>query len=148
MYKCIIFAEDDTPLKETLKSRITYRIKRSAVAVFVRQDFKDIGGYDQVGRVLRELVKKQILIRLGYGIYARARKSSVTGNLIPEKSLPELSEEALKKLGVKIVPASAQRTYNSGLSTQVPTGRVIGVKGRISREISYNGKSIVFEQYA
>ena len=136
------------PLKETLKSRITYRIKRSAVAVFVRQDFKDIGGYDQVGRVLRELVKKQILIRLGYGIYARARKSSVTGNLIPEKSLPELSEEALKKLGVKIVPASAQRAYNSGLSTQVPTGRVIGVKGRISRKISYNGKSVVFEQYA
>lgn len=136
------------PLKGTLESRITYRIRRSAAAAFVRQDFKDIGGYDQVGRVLRKLVKKEILISLGYGIYARARKSSVTGNLIPEKSLPELSEEALKKLGVKIVPASAERAYNNGLSTQVPTGRVIGVQGRVSRKISYNGKSIAFEQYA
>ncbi len=136
------------PLKGTLQSRITYRIKRSAAAAFVRQDFKDIGGYDQVGRILRELVKQEILISLGYGIYARAKKSSVTGNLIPEKSLPELSEEALKKLGVKIVPASAERAYNSGLSTQVPTGRVIGVQGRVSRKISYNGKSIAFEQYA
>ncbi len=136
------------PLKGTLQSRITYRIKRSAAAAFVRQDFKDIGGYDQVGRILRELVKQEILISLGYGIYARAKKSSVTGNLIPEKSLPELSEEALKKLGVKIVPASAERAYNSGLSTQVPTGRVIGVQGRVSRKISYKGKSIAFEQYA
>ena len=136
------------PLKGTLQSRITYRIKRSAAAAFVRQDFKDIGGYDQVGRILRELVKQEILISLGYGIYARAKKSSVTGNLIPEKSLPELSEEALKKLGVKIVPASAERAYNSGPSTQVPTGRVIGVQGRVSRKISYNGKSIAFEQYA
>lgn len=134
------------PLKGTLESRIAYRIKRSAAAVFVRDDFKDIGGYDQVGRVLRGLVKKKILISLGYGIYARTKKSSITGNIIPEKSLPELSAEALTKLGVKVVPASAERAYTSGLSTQVPTGRVIGVQGRVSRKISYNGKSITFER--
>lgn len=135
------------PLKATLESRIACLIKRSAAAAFVRQDFKDIGGYNQVGRALRELIKKKLLIRIGYGIYARARKSSVTGNLIPEKFLPELAEEALKKLGVKVVPASAERAYNSGLSTQVPTGRVIGVQGRVSRKISCQGKSIAFEQY-
>lgn len=136
------------PIKETLEGKISYRVKRSGDAVFVRDDFSDLGGYDQVGRILRQLVKDGLLLSLGYGIYARARKSSVTGNVIPEKSLPELSEDALKKLGVKVVPTRAERAYNEGLSTQVPTGRVIGVKGRVSRKISYNGTSIAFERYA
>jgi hypothetical protein len=60
--------------------------------------------------------------------------------------LPELAKELLNKLGVKIVPSSAERTYNAGTSTQVPTGRVIGVKGRIVRRIGYNGRYISFEK--
>ena len=43
------------PLKNTLESRISYRIKRSKSRVFLRKDFSDIGGYDQVGRILRIL---------------------------------------------------------------------------------------------
>jgi hypothetical protein len=135
-------------VKDTLEGKITYRIKRSKCPVFVRDDFKDIGGYDQVGRILRGLVKKEILVRLGYGTYARARKSNVTGALVPEKPLPELAKHLLEKLGVKIVSSSAEISYLSGKSTQVPTGRVIGVKGRIVRRIGYNGKYISFEKVA
>lgn len=143
-----MFARHVVPIKETLEGRISYRVKRSGDAVFVRDDFSDLGGYDQVGRVLRQLVKDGLLLSIGYGIYARTRRSSVTGKLIPEKSLPELSEDALRKLGVKVVPTQAERAYNAGLSTQVPTGRVIGVRGRVSRKISYNGTSIAFERTA
>ena len=39
-------------IKNTLEGKMTYRIKRSADAVFLRRDFKDLGGYDQVGRVV------------------------------------------------------------------------------------------------
>ncbi len=136
------------PIKDTLKGKITYRIKRSKSSVFVRDDFKDIGGYDQVGRILRELVKKNQLINLGYGTYARSKKSSVSGAVVPERPLPELAKELLNKLGVTVVPSSAERVYNSGRSTQVPTGRVIGVKGRIVRRIGYNGRYISFEKAA
>ena len=135
-------------LKGTLESRITYRIKRNASAVFLRQDFKDIGGYDQVGRILRELVKKEQLISLGYGVYARTKVSSVSGKAIPEKSLQELAKEALTKLRVKVVPSQAEQAYNRGISTQVPTGRVVGVKARVSRKVGYNGKYIKFEKVA
>ncbi len=134
------------PIKDTLEGKITYRVKRSKAPVFVRDDFKDIGGYDQVGRILRGLVKNGLLISLGYGTYARSKKSSVSGVVVPEKPLPELAKELLKKLGVKVVPSSAERAYNSGKSTQVPTGRVIGVKGRIVRRIGYNGSHITFEK--
>ena len=69
-------------IKNTLEGKMTYRIKRSAEAVFLRRDFEDLGGYDQVGRVLRQLVQKELLINVGYGLYARADRSSFTGNLI------------------------------------------------------------------
>ena len=134
------------PIKDTLKGKISYRIKRSKTPVFVRDDFKDFGGYDQVGRVLRGLVKEGTLINLGYGAYARSKKSSVSGKVVPESPLPELAKVLLKKLGVKVVPSSAEMSYNSGKSTQVPTGRVIGVKGRVVRRIGYNGRYISFEK--
>jgi len=35
--------------------------------------------------------------------------------------------------------------YNEGRTTQVPTGRVVGVKGRVKRKIGYAGKYITFE---
>ena len=136
------------PIKDTLEGKITYRVKRSKIPVFVRNDFKDIGGYDQVGRVLRELVKKDLIISLGYGTYARSKKSSISGKIVPERPLPELAKELLNKLSVKIVQSSAERAYNSGKSTQVPTGRVIGVNGRIVRRIGYNGRYISFEKVA
>jgi hypothetical protein len=138
--------EKAMPIKNTLEGKIVYRVKRSKTSVFVRDDFEDIGGYDQVGRILSGLVKKELLISLGYGTYARSKKSSVSGAIVPEKTLPELALALLKKLGVETVSSSAERAYNSGKSTQVPTGRVIGVKGRIVRRIGYNGRYISFEK--
>jgi len=136
------------PIKDTLEGKIAYRVKRSKTPVFVRDDFKDIGGYDQVGRILRGLVKKDLLISLGYGTYSRSKRSSVSGAVVPERPLPELAKELLKKLGVQVAPSSSERAYNSGKSTQVPTGRVIGVTGRIVRRIGYNGRYVSFEKVA
>ena len=138
-------------IKNTLEGKITYRIKRSEASVFLRRDFEDLGGYDQVGRVLRQLIQKELLISIGYGLYARADQSGFfKGETLPDKPLPELGEEALKKLGFKIVQTEAERLYNEGKSTQVPTGRKIGIQGqkRISRRIGYDGKRIYFERHA
>lgn len=134
--------------KGTLKNKIANRIKRKAGSVFLRKDFADLGGYDQVGRALRQLVQSQFLLNIGYGLYARTRTSTVTGNIVPNEPLPELAEEALLRLGVNVLPSEAERLYNEGKSTQVPTGRAICVQGRISRKIGYNGKYIYLEQQA
>lgn len=132
-------------IKGTLESRIRYRIKLSRSPVFVRQNFADIGGYDQVGRILGKLVAKELLISLGYGVYTRTKKSQLNGKMIPELPLSDLAKEALRKLGVETAPATAEKRYRQGLSNQVPTGRVVGVKGRVARKLGYNGKSISFE---
>jgi hypothetical protein len=46
---------------------------------------------------------------------------------------------------VEVVPSSYDRAYNEGKTSQIPTGRVIGVKGRVVRKIGYDGKYVTFE---
>lgn len=130
---------------KSLKSRVKYRISRSSGAVVVPGDFKDLSGRDQVGRALRELVDEQILVKFGRGLYAKTKRSSLTNKVIPVKPLPELAKEALRKLQVEIVVADDQSRQDSGRSTQVPTGRVIAVKGRVCRKMTYDGKSIKYQ---
>ncbi|WP_240043010.1 DUF6088 family protein [Photorhabdus luminescens] len=66
-----------------IKERIQVRLKRSKRYVFIRDDFKDIAGYDQVGKILRSLVKEGQLLKVGYGVYTKARKNSITGKIMP-----------------------------------------------------------------
>ena len=132
--------------KKSLESKIAARIARKKCTVLLRKDFQDLGGYDQVGRVLKELVRKKRIVRIGYGLYAKAKISPLTGQVVPEKSLPQLAKEALQRLGVKTSPSTVERDYNAGKSTQVPTGRLIGVDGRVSRRIGYNGAYVHFEK--
>lgn len=131
-----------------LEDRMAYRVERKRGSVFLREDFGDLADYDQVGRSLRRLVAKGKLVKIGYGLYARATRSPLSGNTVPEKSLPSLAAEALKRLKVEVRPSRETRAYNTGTSTQVPTGRVLAVKGRISRKIGYDGKFVSFEPAA
>ena len=131
--------------KMALEERVFKRMKRMKRTVFMRADFYDLGGYDQVGRVLRNLTEKGEVIKIGYGLYAKAERSPLTGAVIPARSLPALAKEALSRLHVQPVPSQLELDYNSGRSTQVPTGRLIGVTSRINRRIGYNGNYISFE---
>ena len=89
-----------------------------------------------------------MLIKIGQGVYARSKTSRLTGKVTLERPIQELAKMALSKLKVKVAPSSYDKAYNEGKTTQVPTGRVIGVKGRVSRKIGYNGKYISYERAA
>jgi Family of unknown function (DUF6088) len=133
---------------KTLESRILARIVRKKESVFLRKDFLDLGGYDQVGRALKHLADNGKLVRIGYGLYSKARVSSLTGETIPTASLPTLAKEALERLGVKIMTSQAELAYNEGRSTQIPTGRLITVKSRVNRKISFKDTTIKYEYVA
>lgn len=130
---------------KTLEERIARRIACSKREVFMRNDFKDLGGYDQVGRSLRQLIKKDRIVKIGYGLYAKAAISPLSNWTVPRKGLRDLATAALRRLKIEVVPSNYDRAYNNGQTTQIPTGRVVGVKGRIIRKIGYNGKYIIFE---
>lgn len=129
----------------TLENKILIRISRSKSNIFLRKDFENLGGYDQVGRVLLQLTRKGTLIKIGYGLYAKTKVSTLTGARLPAAPLPSLAKDALKRLGVKVGPTRAELDYQAGHSTQVPTGRLIGVKKRISRKIGFKDVTIHYE---
>jgi hypothetical protein len=130
---------------ETLETKLLNRIERKRGDVFLRADFEDLGGYDQVGRVLRGLIRKRELVKVGQGLYARARMSAINGEAVPVGGLSTLNE-ALQRVGIETVPTRMQRAYNAGETTQVPTGRVVGVKRRVRRKIGYGGFTLSFER--
>ena len=131
---------------QPLEKRIARRIARKRANVFLRRDFEDLGGYDQVGRALKCLTAKGRLVRIGYGLYARTAISPVSGRTVVAKPLPSLALEALERLDVQAMPSTFAQANSAGASTQVPTGRVIAVRSRISRKIGYDGKYVSFER--
>ncbi len=132
--------------KYTLEQKIRLRIKKSRNTAFLSRDFFDLSDGDQVGRVLRILVKKNVLIKLGRGIFAKTKKSTINNKYILEKNFADVAKEALHKLKIKTFLTAAENNYNKGLSTQIPTGLLIGVNKRVSRTLTYNGRKIKYEQ--
>jgi hypothetical protein len=123
----------------TINRKVQTRVKRSKGSVFLRSDFKDIADYDQVGRALRELVQEVLLIKIGYGLYARARINRITGNVMADN--PSGSDgvviEAMEKLGVEYQLDDLSRMNLSGDSTQIPAKvKIIPKNTRFTRKIT------------
>jgi hypothetical protein len=121
---------------ETLKGRINLRIRRSNRQVFLRSDFKKLGEYDQIGRALRNLEAEGQLMRVGYGLYAKARPNRLTGKpmLAAEGGFDQVAREALKRLRVSWQPSDAVKAYQSG-SSQIPVNTQFIVLDRFNRKI-------------
>lgn len=115
--------------------------------VFLRAEFDAFGSTAQVGRALAELQNRGVLVKLGVGVYARAKPSVLTGKPIPAKPLEVLAPEVLKKFGVQAGESRQTREYNAGASTQVPAGIVFNTgKRRIQRKLGFNGKLVQYER--
>ena len=132
-------------MKQTLEMQLLQRIDRSHGDVFLRGDFDDLGSYDQVGRALRDLVKQGRLMKIGFGLYSRTIRSLLDDRVLPPKGLSTL-REALKRVGIETFPSRSLQDYNAGRTTQVPTGRVVGVNRRVRRKVGYNGFTMGFER--
>jgi hypothetical protein len=133
------------PQPDGLERRLEQRITRKRGDVFLRADFDDLGGYDQVGRALRQLVEKGRLMKIGQGLYTRATASPFSKTPVPPKGIEALTE-ALQRLGVEPLPTKLQMAYSAGETTQVPTGRVVAVRRRVRRQIGYDGVYLKFER--
>ena len=128
-----------------IEKRIT---RKRSDAVFLPREFRDLGGEDQVLRVLRALVREKRLVRLGYGVYGRAVVSRLSGQplLYSPNGFLGAARQALTKLGVPWEPTEAEQAYNEGRSTQVPVNPVARVKGRFSRRLRNGKQELVLER--
>ena len=135
--------------QKTLRERIEDRIARKrGEDVFLPREFADLGGEDQVLRVLRNLMREGRLVRLGYGVYGRAITSRLSGKpiLYSPNGFAGAARQALTKLGVKWEPTEAERAYNDGRTTQVPVNPAVRVKGRFARHLRYQDTELRLER--
>jgi len=125
--------------RETLKAKVAAKIRRSRRNVFLRSDFEDISpGYDQVGRALRQLVRDGVLLKMGYGLYSKARFNRFTKKLMLSApgGFDQAAKEALNRLHLDWdVSEATKRAVNSN---QIIANTELTVKGRFSRKIGVN----------
>lgn len=128
----------------TIASKVKVRINRSKRYVFARADFADIAGYDQVGRVLKKLVDAGELLRIGYGLYTKARKNRITGNLMPASpsGADGVILEAIEKLGIDYKFDEFSQRSIDGDSLQIPASFQIVTNNRFKRKIVVSNRAI------
>jgi pyridoxine 5'-phosphate synthase PdxJ len=129
-----------------LIERMLRSIKQRNGNVILRAEVSKLGSASQVTAALKTLQETGVIVRIGTGVYAKTRKSSVTGATIPAGSLETLASEALKKMGVEVQAGQAAASYNAGRTTQLP-GVFVANTGdrRISRKIAVGGRSVKYE---
>jgi hypothetical protein len=130
----------------SIADQIERKIVRSKRNVFLRADFAKLGSYDAVGRALRQMTDRGRLVQIGYGLYAKAERSPFTGKPAPVVGIRRLATEALGRLGKSVAGSTLDSAYNTGRSTQVPTGRTLAVKDRVRRRIGYDGNYVILER--
>ncbi len=90
-------------------------------------DFSELGTSDSVRKALERLVKKEVLNRVGHGIYTRPKMHRLTGKMIPQ------AETVVEAIGrrdrVLTMPSGAYALNAVGLSTQVPMKLVFLTNG-------------------
>ena len=144
-YFCNNIRHKTMTVTDILEKRIQYRIKKSSSSVFMLPDFLDLSDRDQVMRALRKLIQKGLIVKVGQGVYVKAVKSLISDKYVPIETLSNIGKAVAKKLKIKVIPNRFEVWYNEGKSTQVPTGNVISVLGRINRKIGFNGVYIKYE---
>jgi len=53
---------------------------------------------------------------------AKAKKSPITGELVPVVPLPELAKEVFARLGIKTAPSCMEKDYNTGKQPRYQPG--------------------------
>lgn len=131
-----------------IKDRMVRSIARRKGEIVLRADFEAMGSASQISRVLKQLIEAGKIVRLGYGVYAKARPSTLSGKPVPRVSLEELAQEALEKLGVPVQLGRAQADYAEGKTTQIPVRTTFNTgQRRISRKITVGISTVRYENH-
>lgn len=133
----------------TLKNRVEKALSESDALVFISSDFVAFATRAQASRALRALCLEGQLVRISFGMYAKAEISALSGKPYVAAAPMEIALEAMRKLGIEARLGSAYREYNAGLSTQVPAAAILDVgASRITRKIKLGPRELIYERSA
>ena len=112
----------------------------------LRSDFNGLGASDsQVSRVINRLIERGKIQRVSRGAFVKTKLNKFTGAPTPAAPLEVVAKELFKKLNIQVSPPPEVIAYNAGVTTQIPAGSAVVVKGRkITRKISVAGRTIKY----
>ena len=90
------------------------------------------------------MCSKELIIKIGYGVYAKARRNRINNRLMiaanggPDRVLIE----TLERLDVPYEFSGLTAAYVAGSTTQIPAYMEVKVKKRFSRKLSIGNKQI------
>lgn len=132
---------------KSVETRIIESINTSESNVFLRDEFSVFGSYSQVGRALRSLIAQGVLVKAGYGIYVKARLSTISDSTVPVISLLEIGLEVMSKIGVSARLGNDMIALNNQTSTQIPMKPIINIgNSNVKRRIYLGKRSISYEK--
>ncbi len=137
-------------MKVKLQNSLAYKIEQRVInkegQVFLFRDASDLSNNkSQISRALSQLVKQGKLIKLGFGIFAKAYYSEYLKKPILDGNPKSVFLEALTRLNVRWELGKSAQDYNSGRSTQVPAFASVKLKSRLRRNISCGNMSLRYE---
>ena len=130
----------------SIRDRMIRSVTMRRGEIVLRSDFERMGSQSQISRVLNDFVRDGRLVRIGHGVFAKSRLSTLTGKPVPREPLEVLAAEALRRLNIEVRQGRVQRDYASGKSAQVPVQTTFNTwQRRISRKIILGKRSIRYE---
>lgn len=128
-------------------NNIENTISNSQSFVFQSKEFDDQGSVNDIEQVLNDLVKRKKLLRIGIGIYAKARINALTGEVMPDfrGGAKSLLCYTLDKLCIEYTFDEWTLKYQAGETTQVPGNPQIIVKNKTALTDSLNVQGTTLE---
>lgn len=137
--------KEDDGAANRLARRIERTMRSSSRHVFLPKDFASLSEPGPIFRALRTLMAQRKLLRLGKGVYAKARPSSLSDRAVLKNpaGFQAVAEEALNRLGVQWQSSDAQVSFAAGRSAQIPVNPVVKIKGRFARKLTYGNQALL-----
>ena len=132
--------------ENSINYKVLERLNSIQGNVALRRDFADLGSARQISRGLKKIIADKKLVRIGKGIYAKARMTPYYDKPIPYGGFDVVAREALDRLNIRWESGVSEKAYNEGLSTQVPVKNIVCLKDRFRGGVQYEGRKIYFEQ--
>lgn len=130
----------------SVREKVKDALRKRRSKVFLRSEFAYLGSEAQLTRALNALVAEGTMVKIGVGVYAKAKRSVLSGNPIPVQPVDVLAPQALVKMGVRVYPSRLTAEYNAGKTTQIPAGMVINTGNRrISRKLGFGNRTVEYE---
>lgn len=130
----------------TFRTKVLEFIQSLPGTIILRSDIEALDNSPrQISRALKMLTEDGELIKLGLGVYAKARKSKYIDRPIINGGFTNACIEVLERFNVKWELGRVIKDYNEGRSQQVPANFEVRLKSRFRRKLTYGTRSLKIE---